>query len=301
MMAAPAHELSEIAVESRDTALGSWTVARWAPPPACALHGSVEQIWYFDGTLALARERVFPDGFAELIVQLDRPHRDGDSGSLDPFPAVCINGLRTRPSVVVAPQGRCRVLGITFDPAGVYSLLHASPKDLLDVTIDLRAGIGRAAAELGERCADAAQTVAWNPARNAVAAVLAAQDWLARRIDGADATDSAVAWTAAAIRSVHGSVSVDDIGRRLSLSRSRLAQRFLERTGVTPKRFARIVRFHRALSLLAHSESIITTAAETGYYDQAHMYRDFTEFACMTPGEFLTATRYPNSASVAEP
>lgn len=299
MTAAPAHELTRIAVESRDTPLGSWTVARWSPPPACAWHGLVDQIWYFDGTLALARERVFPDGLAELIVQLDRPHRDGDSNSLDPFPAVCINGLRTRPSVVVAPQGRCRVLGICFDPAGVYSLLHASPKDLVDVTIDLRDGIGRSAAELGERCADAAQTAAWNPARNAVAAVLAAQQWLARRT--ASETDSAVAWTVAAIRNVRGIVSVDDIGRRLSLSRSRLAQRFLERTGVTPKRFARIVRFHRALSLLARSESIITAAAETGYYDQAHMYRDFAEFAGLTPGEFLAATRYPNSASIAEP
>ena len=54
--------------------------------------------------------------------------------SLDPFPSVCINGLRTRPSVVVAPKGRCRVLGIRFDPAGVYSLLHASPQELVDVT-----------------------------------------------------------------------------------------------------------------------------------------------------------------------
>ncbi|HEY6486717.1 MAG TPA: helix-turn-helix domain-containing protein [Candidatus Cybelea sp.] len=253
MTAAPAHELTHVAVESRDTALGSWTVARWSPPPACAWHGLVEQIWYFEGTLALARERVFPDGFAELIVQLDRPHRDGDSSSLEPFPAVCINGLRTRPSVVVAPQSRCRVLGIRFDPAGVYSLLQASPKDLVDVTIDLRDGIGRSAAELGERCAEAAQTAAWNPARNAVAAVLAAQRWLARR------------------------------------------------TGVTPKRFARIVRFRRALSLLGSTESIITAAAEAGYYDQAHMYRDFGEFAGLTPGEFLGATRYPNSASVAEP
>ena len=132
MMAAPAHEPSDIAVERRDTALGSWTVARWSPPPASPLHDVVEQIWYFDGTLALARERVFPDGRAELIVQLDQPHRDGGSASLDSFPAVCINGLRTRPSVVVAPKGRCRVLGIRFDPAGVYSILQASPQELVE-------------------------------------------------------------------------------------------------------------------------------------------------------------------------
>ena len=102
------------------------------------------------------------------------------------------------------------------------------------------------------------------------------------------------------IRNANGVISVGGLGEHLALSRTRLAQRFLERTGVTPKRFARIVRFHNALSLLGRSENIASTAAETGYYDQAHMYRDFAEFARMTPGEFLAATRYPNSASVAE-
>jgi hypothetical protein len=31
------------------------------------------------------------------------------------------------------------------------------------------------------------------------------------------------------------------------------------------------------------------------------MYRDFDEFAGMTPGSFLAAVRYPGSASLAEP
>jgi AraC-like DNA-binding protein len=293
-------ETADVAVETRDSALGCWTVARWSPLPSSLLHGVVDQIWYFDGTLALARERVFPDGCAELIVQLDRPHCDGDAGSLEPFPAVCINGLRTRPSVVVAPENRCRVLGMRFEPAAAGLLMRTSMRDLVDVTIDVRDGIGRIAAELGERCCDAADTSVWNPDRNARATVLAAQRWLADRFDDSLPADSAVTWTASLIRNAGGVVSVDDIGRQVALSRTKLARRFSDYFGVTPKRFARIVRFHRALSLLGSSEDITATAAEAGYYDQAHMYRDFGEFARMTPGEFLAATRYPSSASLAE-
>lgn len=70
---------------------------------------------------------------------------------------------------------------------------------------------------------------------------------------------------------------------------------------MTPKRFARIVRFHNALTLLGRTESIATIAAELEYYDQAHMYRDFSEFGRLTPGEFLSARRYPGSPSLAEP
>jgi hypothetical protein len=94
---------------------------------------------------------------------LDEPHRDGDDERLASFPAVCINGLRTRSSVVVAPSGRCRVLGIRFEPTGACRVLHASMKALVDVTIDLRDALGRSAAELGERCNDAAESPRSSP------------------------------------------------------------------------------------------------------------------------------------------
>jgi AraC-like DNA-binding protein len=245
------------------------------------------------------KERVFPDGRAELIVMLDEPHRDGDAAALIPFPAVCINGVRTRPSVVVAPSSRCRVLGIAFEPSGACRMLRASMKDLVDVTIDLRDALGRAAGELGDRCAGAAESSSWNPARNAAAAVRAAAQW-ATQFAKVDGSDPLVDRAAQIILQAHGVVSVDTIGSNFGLARPRLAKRFRDRVGVTPKRFARIVRFNAALSLLGRAGDIAAAAADLAYYDQAHMYRDFAEFARMTPGEFLSATRYGGTGSLAE-
>lgn len=279
-------------VATHDSPLGRWTTARWSPPSTSPLFERVDCIWYFDGYMTHAKERVFPDGRAELIVMLDEPHRDGDAASLDPFPAVCINGLRTRPSVVVAPQGRCRVLGIRFDPAGACALIRASMRELVDVTIDLRAALGRAAAELGERCAGA---------RSAAGVVRTAAEWLARQMQSEPSADPEVSWTIRAIRGARGLVSMEEIGSQMSLSRARFAQRFCDYSGVTPKVFARIVRFHHALTLLGRVEGIAAASAELAYYDQSHMYRDFAQFAGMTPGAFIGATRYPNSPSVAEP
>ncbi len=292
-------DIADVTVQSADSPLGAWTVARWSPPASSPLSVVVEQIWYFEGTLTQPKERVFPNGRAELIVMLDEPHRDGARATLDPFPAVCINGLRTRPSVVVSPPGRCRVLGISFEPAGARALLGASMKELVDVTIDLRDSIAAAAAELGERCAGAAEASIWNPARNATAVLRAAAHWVQQHA-GCEAVDPAVAWTLARIRAAGGIVSLDEIGRTLGLPRGRLAQRFYDRVGVTPKRFARIVRFDRALSRLGRDGGIAATAADLDYYDQAHLYRDFSEFAGMTPGAFLAARRYPNTPSLAE-
>jgi len=103
------------------------------------------------------------------------------------------------------------------------------------------------------------------------------------------------------IRESRGTVSLSQLGTRLGVSRNEFARRFRDGTGLTPKRFARIVRFHSALSLLHRTEQIAAVAAELDYYDQAHMYRDFAEFAHLTPGDFVAARRYPESPSLAEP
>jgi len=287
-----------LTVQSRDSSLGRWTVARWAPPADSPLRDAIERIWYFAGYLTHAKERVFPDGTAELIVMLDERHRDGNDPALAPFPTVCINGCRTQPSVVVRPPGRCRVLGISFTPAGACALLRSNMKDLVDVTVDVRDVMGRAADELGERCATAAQTSPLNETRNAGSVIFAAVDWLHLRTPAE--CDSLVRWTSAKIREARGTVSLDELGARLGVSRNEFARRFRDGTGLTPKRFARIVRFHSALSILHRTEQIAAVAAELSYYDQAHMYRDFAEFAQLTPGDFVAARRYPESPSLAE-
>ncbi len=289
-----------INVKSEESALGRWTVAQWAPLPTSQLFHVVECIWYFDGTMAFPKERVFPDGRAELIVMLDEPHRDGDDERLAPFPAICINGLRTRSSVVVAPAGRCRVLGIRFEPTGACRVLRASMKALVDVTIDLSDALGRAAEELGQRCSDAAESLRSSPSRTAIEAVRAAAEWTLQRLGHDDCVDPAVVRTTRTIRDVRGGVEVGALGSAIGLRRAVLAQRFCDVVGVTPKQFARIVRFHAALSLLGRRGSISHVATDLGYYDQSHMHRDFAEFAGMTPGAFAAANRYPGSPSLAE-
>ena len=256
----------------------------------------IDSIWYFDGTMTFARERVFPDGLTELVVQLDEVHRDGSTG--ERFPAVCINGLRTRAAVVEAPGSRCRIIGIRFAPRGACAVLATSVAELLDATVDLRVYLNRWSDELAERCSEAAQ-LSTNPVMNADAVVAAAAFWAAQRLSGACAIDPLVQWIVGEIRT-RAAVSVETLQQATGLSRSRFAQRFRIAVGVTPKRYARIVRFSRALARLGDAP-IAEVALEHDFYDQSHMYADFCEFAGMAPGAFLAAKRYPGSASLAEP
>lgn len=285
-------------IEHADSPLGRWGVAHWAPASGSPLDEVIDAIWYFDGATTHSRERVFPDGAAELIVQLDDVYRDADAGSV-PFPAVCINGLRTAPSVVEAPGTRTRVLGIRLSPHGACALLDRPIADLLDVTVDLSACVGASTRELADRCHDAAES-ATNAGAAANAVVRAAVWWVLQRIAHSRPLDPIVPWALGQIRDANGVVSVESLHSQAGQTRARFAARLRSYLGVTPKRYARIMRFHRAISSLGTDTTLAQVALDLNYYDQPHMYRDFCQFAGMTPAAFLAAKRYPNSASLAE-
>jgi AraC-like DNA-binding protein len=64
----------------------------------------------------------------------------------------------------------------------------------------------------------------------------------------------------------------------------------LEQAGVSPKHLMRILRFRRAVERLGGRRAQVNWAdfaAACGYYDQAHMIREFQDLAGTTPGRFL--------------
>jgi AraC-like DNA-binding protein len=281
-----------VQVRHEDSELGRWTHAEWVPGVNDPLAGAIDRIWDFEGTLQHARERNFPNGMVELIVQLDEPHRpvrDDVAGSQ--FPAVCIAGVMTAAEVVEAPAKRCRVLGVRLHPVGAFALLATPLQPLAGVTVDLRDVVGRAAAELGERCYDAA----CGEQRVRIAA-----RWAVERIARCSHVDPAVAWAARRIAQLDGRVTVAALEADTGRSRARFTAAFREHVGVSPKRYARVVRFRRALELVPSGAPLGEIALAAGYYDQPHMNAEFRAHSGLTPREFLRAVRYPHSVSLAE-
>jgi AraC-like DNA-binding protein len=82
-------------------------------------------------------------------------------------------------------------------------------------------------------------------------------------------------------------LAIDRLARHLGFSRQYLARRFRDAVGIGPKVLARIARLHRALGVLQPTSRRPSTLAEAalqaGYFDEAHMDRDFRELAGVTP------------------
>ncbi len=72
-------------------------------------------------------------------------------------------------------------------------------------------------------------------------------------------------------------------------SRRHVTARFKRQLGISPKAFARLLRFEHAGSLLTAlppGKTLADVAIEAGYYDQSHLTRDFAALAGMTPGAY---------------
>jgi AraC-like DNA-binding protein len=88
-------------------------------------------------------------------------------------------------------------------------------------------------------------------------------------------------------------VSVADLAAETGWSARHLGEQFRAETGLSPKAGARVVRFDRARRRLLRQQAeggrvvLAELATECGYYDQAHMAREFRDLAGCPPSALL--------------
>jgi AraC-like DNA-binding protein len=89
------------------------------------------------------------------------------------------------------------------------------------------------------------------------------------------------------------SAQVNTVADDLQVSERHLRRVFRETLGVSPKTFARLARFRRAVraGLDEDHPSWASIAAAAGYYDQAHLIAEFRLIASATPQAFLGELR----------
>lgn len=232
------------------------------------------------GPDAGAVERVIPDGCAEIIVQLgDRfveVAASGGDGTLQPRAFVV--GPLSR-GLALRPLGRVLTFGIRIRPQAIGRVLGDAAHRFQDRVEPIDSVFGRRgldlATALGSARDDAARFVA---ATDFLKTVLAAMPRRDRRVDAA----------VRALVGAGGLLRVEDLAAQTGIGRRSLERSFRDEVGVTPKTLARIVRFRALIDDLRSrpERGFASLALHRGYYDQAHLVRDFRVFAGRTPREF---------------
>jgi len=81
--------------------------------------------------------------------------------------------------------------------------------------------------------------------------------------------------------------AVSAVATTLGMSERSLRRVFQQQVGMSPKAFAQIARFQRALLAARSGVSWARVAADTGYYDQAHLIAEFRAITGLTPSALL--------------
>jgi AraC-like DNA-binding protein len=192
--------------------------------------------------------RVIPDGCADVIFD--------DSGAT-------VVGTMTRPlNTRSAPM----MFGIRFRPGRAALAIGAPLTEVTDARIPLRDVTKRFPPVDPERL----ETI----------------ESALRRVFADSKPDRRVDAAVDVILRSGGRASIDSVASAAGVSRQHLARAFAYHVGVSPKTFARVMRFRRALAL-ADGRGWADLAAELGYFDQSHLIADFREFAGVTPVPFF--------------
>jgi AraC-like DNA-binding protein len=210
-----------------------------------------------------------PTGTATVILNIGAPF-----GGL---PAAFAAGLTDRHEII-EQSGTIDCVDLKLTPLGAYTLLGSRMDELTGVSVDLTDLLGAPARRLTEQLA---ATTDWTARFDLLDA------FLADRADRGRHPAPEVAWAWRRLTATAGLVPVGELAAEVGWSRRHLVARFREQVGLPPKTLARICRFSRLTGLVTDGARWAELAAECGYYDQAHMNRDFREFAGITPTEYL--------------
>lgn len=225
-------------------------------------------------------EPVMPDGSPEMVFNFsDRFRYLRPDGTFQIQPRTLAAGQMSR-NITIGPSGAVDLFGVKFTPAGAYAAFGFPVCEITDLITDVSDIWGADESLLYEQLAEAETFEERADLFEGFLATMSLKN-------GNHLPELEFAVHEIAIR--RGQVKIREIVSELGWSEKRLERRFAEYVGLSPKLFARIVRFQRLLQILGREERVDLASAslECGYYDQPHMNRDFAKFAGVTPTEFL--------------
>lgn len=224
----------------------------------------VDRYWFLEDDSAGAEQRVVPDGRSELIVNLGTSYEALQNGQWQVQPRTFYAGQLTRP-LMLRSRGGARIFGVRFHPHGANQLLKLPMQELTDAFADM------------------VRMPAGDPTLEGQIAAFTSLEK-----SGSGGEDALVAHAVAQMTAASGMVEIGEFAAMAGISVRQFERRFLNRVGLSPKLFCRIQRFQRIFSRVEQpGANWVDAAIACGYYDQAHLIRDFKEFTGRTPSALL--------------
>jgi AraC-like DNA-binding protein len=168
-----------------------------------------------------------------------------------------------------------RVIMVGFQPGGMHRLLRIPMYEIVNAPTDPTLILGREIEDVAEQLSDASDSEKM---------VEIVQLYLLKKAEG---LKRMLPIEEVLIRMLNDQnlMNVDQLAKQACVSTRQLERQLIERMGMPPKLFSRMVRFSKASIMRERKPDIswVKIAHACDYADQMHMIRDFKDLAGVTP------------------
>ena len=248
----------------------------YAPVPMLA--ADVNCFWALEqDQKSYNREVNLPDAYIEVIINVGAPLLLESEHGMFELPRAFVNPLQNKPLRIRA-VGLCQMISMQLYPWAVKPILNIEANPSSVHVIGLDAGWQRFADDLTRIVAHQGYGEAIDCYQEYVCntAYRHKHDLMPIRTAGH------------LLQHSHGQIRMADLAAQSHLSSSQFERQFKHYTAISPKAYARIVRFGSLQSaLLVNPFAPLADLADVyGYSDHAHLIREFKSFADCTPRDF---------------
>lgn len=200
--------------------------------------------------------------------------KNNDEVEFVTYPNNFVMGPNLVERIVKCPNQH-HILGINFRPGALYRLCGISIEKLVNQVLCASLLFGKEINQLAERL------IAAKSQEEMLSFVERFFFEKLKQIEKLSPFDMAIS----ALVRENGNMAMDEVANLACMSEKQFERKSIERLGMLPKLFARLIRFSKAYMIKESSPTInwSNIAHQCGYYDQMHLVRDFKQFSGSTP------------------
>jgi len=244
--------------------------------PDIRLSHLVECYWTFSGYIEEElTSRILPDGCVDVIVSFRNDSVQSAMRPLLPYLVGTTTGY-----IELSYTKHVDMLGIRFNPAGITAFTRVPIYELTNLNVELSQVESLFDKHFFELLPEKKKT------EERIAYI---NDYLIDKMCDVFNLDVPIIVAANRIKQANGNISIEELSKQSCLCQRQLERRFKSAIGISPKAFSRIAKFRNAVHLLRTNpkQSLYSTALDCGYYDHAHLIKEFKALSGNTPSVYM--------------
>lgn len=239
--------------------------------PHSLLEQYVETYWAYSGLFTQeGMTRILPAGCVDIVFILN----DGQNNGKNYIPGIV--GTRTS-FIEIGFLGEIKLVGIRFKPGGITAFTKIPINEFTNLLADI---------DLCETIFDKSFHESIEE-KSIEDIMLFFDEYLLQRLPSIFEVDNRINYAVSLIKENRGDIEIPNIAEQTCLSDRQFERRFKSSIGISAKTFSRIIKLRNTIHFIKMnpSLSLFEIAINCGYYDHAHLIKEFKSLSGYSPSD----------------